>query len=108
MSDCIFVYVTVPDGGDAQEFSRQIVEKKLAACANIFPVMQSIHLWKGITEERNEVVVILKTRADLFDKLSDVVKKVHPDSTPCIVAFPIMQGNPDFLEWIRNSTADKD
>ncbi len=106
MTDCILVYVTAAEPEEAKTIGRTLVDEKLAACANIFAGMQSIYSWNGSVEEGRETVLILKTRAVLFDALAAQVKSMHSFSNPCIVAFPITQGAPSYLNWIRSATAE--
>jgi periplasmic divalent cation tolerance protein len=101
----VFVYVTVPTGElVAQMIARTIVSEHLAACANIFPGTQSIYEWQGKIEQRNEVVLILKTQEHLYPALEARVKTLHSDETPCVVALSVTTGNTDFLQWIKTET----
>ena len=104
MSDYIFIYTTHPDTETAKKISKQLVEEKLIACANILPSMQSIYLWEGKVNEDSEVVAIFKTKKVLFEKVKDHVTKCHPYDVPCVVALKLEQGHVDFLNWIKNST----
>jgi periplasmic divalent cation tolerance protein len=101
----IVVYVTYPSAKDAKTISKILIEAKLAACANIFPAHQSIYQWQDKIEETNEVAVIYKTRAGLFENLKTEVLKHHPYEAPCIVAWPIETGYAPFMDWIKDSTA---
>lgn len=105
MSAFILVYVTAPSTREADHIGRAVVEEKLAACANILPGMRSIYRWRGKVEDGEEAVLILKTRAELFDKVAAQVKKLHSNTCPCIVAIPVAAGAPNYLEWILDSTA---
>jgi periplasmic divalent cation tolerance protein len=50
-------------------------------------------------------VLILKTRAELIERLTARVKARHPYQCPCVVALPIADGNPEYLDWIAAETA---
>jgi periplasmic divalent cation tolerance protein len=108
MTDLIFVYITVGTQDEAAKIARALVEDELAACANILPGMHSMYRLEGKVEEADEVVLIAKTRADLFDHLAERVKRLHSYSCPCIVALPLVDGSPDFLRWIAESTLPED
>ena len=99
------VYVTTPDEPFARAIAESVVGQRLAACANILPGMQSIYWWNGAVESARESILILKTRQDLVDSLSDAIKSMHPYECPCIVALPIIGGNESFLEWILSETS---
>src|ERR1700757_1750846 len=93
----VFVYTTYPSLVDAENAGRLLVERRLAACVNIFPGMVSHYWWQGAVERGEEVVMIIKTRASLVEKLSEAVKQAHVYTTPAIVVFPIEGGDPDYL-----------
>jgi len=100
----IVCYITAPTEDEAVGISRALVESRLAACANIVKNIRSIYLWKGAVEDDTEVLMIVKTRKSLFDKLSEKVKEMHSYDVPEVIALPIVHGSEDYLEWLRAST----
>ena len=76
----------------------------LAACANIIPGMTSIYHWEGKLARESEVVLILKTRAELFSAIEARVKELHSYDNPCIIALPIAAGAAPFLAWLAAET----
>lgn len=96
----IFVYVTCPDADVAAGIARAIVEKRLAACANIFPAGRSFYWWDGAVQDAAETVLIFKTTEAQWPALQDAVKEIHPYEVPCIVALPITEGSAPYLKWI--------
>lgn len=97
------IYITTANEDEARKIGRTLVEEKLAACANVFPI-QSVYRWKGEIREEDEVAMFIKTRASLTDRVIKRVKELHSYEVPCIVSFPIEKGNPDYLRWIEEST----
>ena len=95
----IFVYITAKDFDEARKIARHLLEKKLIACANIFPV-RSLFWWEGKIEECVEFVVIVKTKAEKFKELREEIKKIHSYSVPCICSFVVEEGLREFLDWI--------
>lgn len=81
-----------------------MVEKRLAACANVISNMQSIYRWKGKVVEDSEVILIFKTSEAQFDALKSCVLEMHSYEVPCIVAFPITHGHQPYLDWILSET----
>jgi periplasmic divalent cation tolerance protein len=100
----LFVYVTAPSDTLAQKIASAVISERLAACANIIPGMKSVYQWQGKIEQRDEIVLILKTQEKLYPALEARIKTLHNDETPCIVALPITTGNADFLQWIETET----
>ncbi|MCC5814710.1 MAG: divalent-cation tolerance protein CutA [Leptospira sp.] len=95
------VYITTTDKAEADRIAEHIVAKRLAACANIIDQMESRYHWKNIIEKDNESILILKTKTALFQDIVTEVKKLHSYEVPCILAYPILEGNPAYLEWLR-------
>jgi periplasmic divalent cation tolerance protein len=97
------IYITAKDEEEARKLGRTLVEEKLVACANYFPV-NSIYRWKGEIQEEKEIAIVAKTRLELVDSLIKRVKQLHSYEVPCVVSWIIDKGNPDYLEWIKEST----
>lgn len=102
-SDYRFVYVTAPSRGEAQALGRQLVESRLAACANVIGGVFSTYWWEGRLEEAEEAVLILKTRVDRVESLVTRIRETHSYQCPCVVTLPIEEGNPAYLSWIDSS-----
>ncbi len=98
--DYIVVLITVPDGDTAQNIANRLVEEKLAACVNIVKDINSIYYWKGNIENDEEHLLIVKTKIELFDRLTDLIKSIHPYTVPEIIALPIISGSESYLRWI--------
>ena len=99
-------YVTAPDRQSARTIARVVVERRLAACANYWPV-ESRYWWQGKQEEAHEFVIIFKTRQSLMRKLITAVRSVHPAEVPCIVSYPMGPAWPGYLRWIDSETAQR-
>lgn len=97
------IYITVKDEEEARKLARALVEERLVACANYFP-LSSIYLWKGDIEEDSEIAIIAKTRLDMVDSIIKRVKELHSYDIPCVVSWIIENGNPDYLAWVKEST----
>ena len=102
--DFVIVYITVPSMDIARDVAQKMIEERLAACANMYPVMLAMYQWEDKIEEAQEVAVLLKTTKDLFGRIEVRVRSMHPHKCPCIVAVPLAHGEPSFLDWIQAST----
>jgi periplasmic divalent cation tolerance protein len=97
----IVVLITAPSMEVAKETSASLLESRLAACVNIVPQVLSIYKWEGEIHEDTEVLLIVKTRREVFaDQLISAVKSTHPYDVPEIIALPIIAGAKDYLNWI--------
>ena len=100
----IDVLVTCPDRASAEAIARACVSERLAACANIGSGMTSIYWWKDVVEQAEETPLLLKTRAGLFERLSQRVKALHPYDVPCIIATELAAVEPDYAAWLEAET----
>jgi len=99
----IVVLITAPSAQKAKEIAEFILLKKLAACVNIIPKVDSLFWWQGKIDKAKELLLIAKTQKKLFPKLVKAVKLKHPYKVPEIIALPIISGNKEYLEWIDES-----
>ena len=99
------VLVTCASIAEARKIGRSAVEKKLAACANIVPGVESIYRWKGRVERAREVLVVMKTTSNRLSQLEREVKRVHSYDVPEFIVLRVVAGSADYLAWIRASTA---
>ena len=99
------IYITAADAEEARKIGRLLVEERLVACANVLGRIDSIYRWEGAIQEDAEVALIAKTTASLVSRVVERVSAVHSYSCPCVVALPIADGNPAFLNWIAEETA---
>ena len=89
----------------ARKMGRILVEERLAACVNIFPIT-SIFRWKDNIDEANEFGIFVKTRSDKVKKIEKRVKEIHSYEVPCVVSLKIDEGSEKYLEWINESIDD--
>lgn len=99
------IYVTASTYEEARAIADAVVTERLAACANLIPGVTSLFWWEGRVQESSEVTIILKTRDDLVEHLSDRVRELHSYDCPCIVALSITGGNIAFIDWIVAETS---
>ena len=104
MSEHIVVLVTAPSTDKAAELARAVVEERLAACGNIVPGIRSIYRWQDKIEDEPEALLILKTRAELFESLRARVQSLHPYTCPEILQLDITRGHAPYLAWLTEST----
>lgn len=98
------LYVTAESADEALRIGRVLVGERLAACANVIPGTTAVYWWEGAVREGPEAILVLKTRTDLVDAATARIKTVHSYDCPCVVAFTIVGGNRDFLDWIAKET----
>ena len=103
MEEVGFIYITCGSVGEARGIAKDLVEKKLAACANILPHIQSCYEDdSGKVDFHDEAVLILKTRKSLFETIRKEMK--HSYNCPCFVYIPLEKADAGFKNWILSQT----
>ncbi len=104
MTQYIVVLITTADEEEAVRISGELVKARLAGCVNIVKNVRSLYRWQGKTEDSAEVLMIAKTKLELFEPLTRKVKELHSYSVPEILALPVIQGSGDYLSWLSEET----
>ncbi len=104
MSNKILVFCSAPSLENATSLAQTVVEEKLAACVNILPGVTSIYRWEGAVESSTEVLLLIKTREELFELLRARIVEQHPYELPEVIAVSISNGHAEYLKWIGSST----
>lgn len=100
----IQIYWTCGSLDEARTISRQLVQAKLVACANIIPWIESVFMWNNELDTSQETKVIFKTREGCFEEVKNFILKNARYEVPEILKVPILGGNPEYLEWVSDST----
>ena len=104
-SGVVVVLITAPQGR-GKEIARKLLEKRLAACANIASV-ESIYWWRERLEEDKEELIVLKTTVTRLEELIEEVKRVHPYEVPEILALPVISCLSSYCDWVRKETGER-
>ena len=94
------LFITTAADEEAQLISRVLLEQRKAACINIVPRVSSLFWWQGSIDSAQESLLVVKTRAPLVAEIVQLVKEIHSNDVPEIIALPIVAGNQDYLEWL--------
>ena len=102
--ECCEVVLTAADADWLAGFTRTLVEERLAACAHLLTPIRSVYRWEGAVHDEPEARVGLHTRRSLVPAIVARTADGHPYDVPCVIALPVVDGNPDYLAWIRAET----
>ena len=94
---------TFPEAEIARRISNQLVSERFAACANIFPSVESIYRWKDKIESGNEIFAVFKVSEDRQSAFQDKLRSLHPYDVPEIIFVPVAGGLPEYLQWIAEN-----
>ena len=94
---------TFPDAEIARRISNELVSERFAACANIFPAVESIYRWKEKIESGNETLVLFKLSEDRQAAFQEKLRSLHPYEVPEIILVSISSGLPEYLRWVTEN-----
>ena len=100
----LLVITNCPDEESANAIALAVVEARLAACVNILPRVQSVYRWQGAVESATEIPLSIKATAENYPALEKLIQERHPYDVPEIIALPIAQGLPAYLNWVAEET----
>jgi len=98
------VVVTAEDAEWLAGFTRTLVEERLAACGHQVQTIRSVYRWQSEVHDEPEARVALHTRRSLVPAIVARAEQLHPYEIPCVLAMPVVGGNPAYLQWISEET----
>lgn len=96
---------TCPDADAASTIAHTLVEERLAACVNIIPGLRSVYRWDGKVQSEAEQLLLIKTGDTRLAALKARLVELHPYSVPELIALDIVDGLPDYLQWLARETS---
>ncbi len=105
-SSLALYYITCPSKRVAQKLALFVLKRKVAACANIFTGVESAYCWNKKIAKSREVILLLKTKKTLGQKLCKLIEKNHPYETPCILEIPLSKVHSTYETWIKSVVND--
>jgi periplasmic divalent cation tolerance protein len=103
--EALLVFTNAPDRETAVRIAEALVDKRLAACVNVLSGCTSVYRWQGAVERAEEVPMLVKTRAARYPEVEAIIRHLHPYELPEVIAVPVTQGLPDYLQWVAEQTA---
>ena len=103
MSDKKIVLTTTGSQEEARKIARTLVERRLAACVNIVPQIESIYRWQGNVDNAEEWLLVIKTTAEAFEGVRSAIRELHSYELPECICLGIEDGDSEYLDWIARS-----
>jgi periplasmic divalent cation tolerance protein len=103
MTDKRLVLTTCGSSEEARRIAHELVERRLAACVNIIPQIESIYRWKDEIESATEYLLVIKTTLAAFEHLRDALHELHSYELPECAQIAIEDGSAEYLNWIAES-----
>ena len=104
MSSARVVLTTAGSDEEARKIAHALVERRLAACVNIVPRIESVYRWQGKVESAAEWLLIIKTQPAIFDRVRDAIKENHSYDLPECIMLEIADGDKAYLDWLVQNT----
>ena len=105
MSEAVLLVISnLPDEAAAATLAAELVQRHAAACVNILAPCRSVYRWQGAVESGTEVPVLIKTTAERYALVEKIVLETHPYEVPEIIAVPLTNGLPAYLQWVAVET----
>jgi len=95
--------MTTANKREAEKIVKELLNRRLIACANIIGHVISHFWWQNKTEKADEFLILIKSNQKLFNKLTKTVKELHSYEVPEILAIPIIEGYQPYLRWLNSS-----
>lgn len=105
MEACVLIACATGSRGEADSIARALVEERLAACVQLFPI-HSVYRWDGGVQSEDEWMLHIKTRATAAGAIGARIRAIHSYALPEVTVMPIIDGSAEYLEWVAMSVAD--
>ncbi|HQS99402.1 MAG: divalent-cation tolerance protein CutA [Hydrogenophilales bacterium 16-64-46] len=100
----LLVLTNVPDRALAEKLAHALVEARVAACVNVLAPCRSIYRWQDAVESAEESPLMIKTTVTHYTAVEKLIRDHHPYAVPEVIAIPITQGLPAYLDWLTQET----
>jgi len=107
MTNVRLILTTAGSRDEAKKIAHALVDRRLAACVNIVSGIESIYRWQGKVEEASEWLLLIKTKAELFEQVRDAIQQLHSYDLPECIMLDVTGGSVPYLDWISESVAGK-
>jgi len=105
MTQACIVLTTAGSQDEARKIAHALVERRLAACVNIIPQIESIYRWQGKVESATEWLLVVKTQSTAFAQVRDAIRELHSYELPECLLLEISDGSTDYLSWIADNVS---
>src|SRR5258708_28171237 len=105
MTQARIVLTTAGSQDEAGKIAHALVERRLAACVNIIPQIESVYRWQGRVENATEWLLIVKTQSSAFAQVRDAIRELHSYELPECLLLEISDGSTDYLSWIADNVS---
>lgn len=102
--DVLLALTNLPDRDSARRVADALIKNHAAACVNILAECTSVYRWQDKVETASEVPLLIKTTRAAYPRLEETIRAHHPYELPEIIAVPVGDGFPGYLQWVAQET----
>lgn len=103
MNKYIMITTTFDNKDEANKISELLLKERLVSCCQISNITSSYH-WKGKIEHTEEYLLQMKSKKELYNQIEKIILENHSYETPQLVAYDIIDGYKEYLNWIGEET----
>ncbi len=103
MESCIQISTTTDSIESARKLASILLKEKKAACIQIIPNVESHYKWKNKLEVTSEFLLLIKTFSNQEEYVVEIIRSIHPYSTPEIISNGIDILDKPYGEWLKSS-----
>jgi len=103
MTDKVLILTTTGNEAEARKIAHELVERRLAACVNIVPRIQSVYRWEDKVETAEEYLLLIKTTKSRGPEVQAAIRELHSYDLPECVVISVEGGSAQYLKWIEDS-----
>lgn len=98
--DIQLIITNLPNRDVASKLATRLVESGLAACVNVMAPCTSVYIWQDTLETTEEIPLLIKALKQNYTAIEKEIQSIHPYELPEIIAVPLADGLPQYLNWI--------
>ena len=95
------VFTTVASREEALTLAKALVERRLAACAQIEPI-ESVYRWEGAVRHEGEFRIVFKTVAERYAEVEAAIRELHSYDLPAIHALAVDEADARYAGWVKD------
>ena len=103
MNKYIMITTTFDNKNEANKISDLLLKERLVSCCQISNITSYYH-WKGKIEHTEEYLLQMKSKKELYNQIEKIILENHSYETPQLVAYDIIDGYKEYLNWIGEET----
>jgi periplasmic divalent cation tolerance protein len=100
MTNARIVLTTAGSADEARKIAQALVDRRLAACVNIVPQIESVYRWQGKVENASEWLLLIKTQVGAFEGVRATIEALNSYDLPECIMLEVDDGEQEYLDWI--------